>query len=87
MAKDRRKFYRNVFVVEVLTEEPIASCPELATVAYQITDGDWSGETTHQVENQRVSGRRMAKLLIAQGSDPGFFQLTPEGKNMDEEEG
>lgn len=83
MGKCERKFYRNVFTVEVLTEEPICSCPDLSTVAYQIIDGDWSGETTHSIENEECDGPKMAKLLEAQGSDPSFFRLTSDGEDED----
>lgn len=86
MAESKRKFYRNTFLVEVLTEEPIGSCPGLDTIQHQITDGAWNGEVTHLQENRPVRARRAAKLLQESGSDPEFFRLTPEGEDMDQED-
>ena len=79
-----RKFYRSVMRVEVLSEEPVTFY-NLNEVAYAITDGDCSGLVTDEVENEEVDGPTMAKLLEAQGSDPSFFQLTEDGRDLDED--
>lgn len=53
-------------------------------VANDIMDGDCSGKATTMVENQVVSGKRMAKLLQEQGSDPEFFQLDENGNDLED---
>lgn len=82
MASDR-KFYRSVFTVEVLSEAPLPSDLRLSEVAFQICDGDWSGHTDEDL-NQEVDGPQMAKLLEAQGSEPGFFQLDENGNDVED---
>lgn len=74
-----RKFYRTLIQVEVLTEDPY-SPEDLSNVAEDITTGDASG-TFRITKSEEVDGPTMAKLLIAQGSDPGFFSLTDDGEH------
>lgn len=78
----KRKFYRTVFVIEVLSEDQIPPHIELETVANEIGRGGWSGEF-YVKTTEEVSGKKMAKMLIEQGSDPSFFQLTEDGKDAD----
>lgn len=82
---NKRKFYRSVIEVEVLSEDPIPDTPSLTDVDEQITEGDWSGTSKFLVHNQEVDGPTMARLLKAQGSDPEFFQLTEDGKDTEDE--
>jgi len=78
-----RKFYKTVYSVVVLSEEtPIHSYDDLAAIHYAITDGDCSGEVS-KVSEEEVSAPEMAKLLIAQSSDPGFFSLDAEGNTVE----
>lgn len=83
MAISKRKFYKNVFIVVVLSEEPIASCPDLSVVAHQITEGDWNGDVTHSVENEEIDAKKAVELLEESGSDAGFFNLNEKGENAD----
>jgi hypothetical protein len=78
-----RKFYRSRVVVEVLSEDPLPPDVSLATIANQITEGDWSGQVDNDDINEEVDGPTMAKLLQAQGSDPEFFQLDDDGNDID----
>ena len=80
----RRKFYRTVIQVEVLSEEPY-HCGNLKRIDQDISDGDCSGRLSEVVRNEVVDGPAMAKLLQAQGSDPGFFRLDDEGNDTDDE--
>lgn len=74
-------FYRTVIQVEVLSEEPLPDCG-LDHIAYLITEGDYSGSAT-TVSEEQVDGPTMARLLRAQGSEPGFFWLTEEGEETE----
>jgi hypothetical protein len=78
----KRKFYRKVFHIEVLSEKPI---PEtcLNEINYMITDGPWSGYIGSD-GMEEVDGAQMAKLLQGQASNPGFFNLTETGEDADE---
>jgi len=78
-----RKFHRQVYVVEVLSEEELPSM-SLEELGYEISEGHCSGkfvETFHQ----EVGGPCMAKLLRGQGSDTEFFQLDENGNDLDDE--
>lgn len=74
------KYIRTIIKIELLTEDRSAlqiESLDLEQVVYEMTHGDASGKFT--VESSiEVTGRKMAKLLKAQGSDPGFFQLDDE---------
>lgn len=77
----KRKFYRTIFTVEVLSEEEPEAI-DLDVLHEQITDGPWSGKV-EKGESKKVGGLAMAKLLENQGSDPGFFNLTEDGEDAD----
>jgi hypothetical protein len=80
MAK-RRKFYKTVLTVVVLSEDRAPSeHHDLDVIAYNIKDGDWSGEVACG-KPQRLTGAEMADELQKQGSDPGFFQLDKNGRS------
>lgn len=76
----QRKFYRTVIHVEILSDDPSPKDASLQDIAYQISEGDWSG-ATKMAEHEEMDGEKMAKLLQEQGSDPSFFQLTEDGKD------
>ena len=80
-----RKFYKKVYSIEILSEEPLSDELDLGDIHCLITDGNCSGDITCS-DQQEVDGPTMAKLLIEQRSDPGFFGLTSEGKDDEEEE-
>jgi len=80
-----RKFHRYVFVLEVLSEEPLEEALEqadddLELITELITEGPCSGNLTLQT-HEEVDGPTMAKLLEGQASDPGFFDLTSDGED------
>ncbi len=82
----KRKFYRRVFHVEVLSEEPINPEMDIDEVLALCSDGPCSGDIKFDEETE-VDGPEMAKLLIAQRSDPGFFNLTEDGEDLEDEDG
>lgn len=77
-----RKFYRQVVTVEILSEELKDFDNDLEAIAAAITDGDCSGVVSVEVSDE-VDGLAMARLLAAQGSDPGFFMLDEEGNDVE----
>jgi hypothetical protein len=76
----RRKFCKTVIQVTVLSEGPF-EYESLNDIYYAITEGDCSGEVK-TVKANYISGRQMAKELIAQGSSPEFLQLTNSGRTI-----
>jgi len=81
----KRKFYRTVVQIEILSEEPYEGS-DLASIMYDITEGHCSGEVENIARNEEKNGKEMADLLIAQRSDPEFFQLDEEGNDTEERE-
>ncbi len=67
----KRKFYRTIIQVEVLSEDRFV-WDSLSDVAEAIFDGDCSGNTT-EISQEEVTPEAMAALLEAQGSDPQFL--------------
>lgn len=70
-----RKFYRQVFEIEVLIDgEPLQS-PNLEEIRYQITEGHCSGVLV-ETACKEVTSREIASLLWAHDTDPDFSCLT-----------
>jgi hypothetical protein len=85
MAASKRKFYKTVVKVVVLSEEPLGNANgllNLEAINYAITDGDCSGEVCIG-ESQAIGGKAMAKALLSQGSDPAFFLLNEDGTDAE----
>lgn len=78
---NKRKFYKTVVTVEVLSEEPL-ECDDLGDVNYAITQGDCSG-TMNMGGSRKISAKTMAKELLKQGSAPEFFGLDEKGNDLE----
>lgn len=75
-----RKFFKTEIKFTVLSEEPIPDGMELAAIAHQCIEGDWSmGNSRHTVKE--LDGGQAARALLNQGSDPSFFRLDEEGND------
>ena len=68
--------------MEVLSEEPISDCVSLEELSREIESGDFSGQL-ETVSSEEVSGKKMAKLLLKQGSDTEFFMLDEDGNDIE----
>jgi len=81
MAQSKRKFYQTKIVTTVLSEEPF-EWDNLNDVAYAISRGDCSGHTK-ECDHKVLTAKQVVKALQAQGSEPGFFQLDDDGKDVE----
>jgi len=79
----KKKLFRNVYVVEVLSEEPLGDGMTLEQLQYEMLDGDCSGVVKHKHRNQEVTGRKAAKMVMAQGSLPEFFGMNEFGNEIE----
>ena len=79
----RRKFYRRVITIEVLSETPVSDNLSPADVWNECVNGEWSGDYT-MGKNEVMDGPTMARLLRKQASDPSFFKLTAKGADMED---
>ena len=78
----KRKFYKTVFQIELLSEEPIS--PDSLEEISRLAEGDCSakwGEKSHKTLN----GKQAAKELQKQGSDPEFFMIDENGNELEED--
>lgn len=73
-------FHRTVVTVEILGDQPFGG--DIEDIADAVIDGDFSGMVLSTV-HEETDGATMARLLAAQGSDPGFLGLDAEG-NFDD---
>lgn len=78
-----REFYRYVYQFEVLSEEPLGPM-SLKDLEYETQEGHCSGHFLLTTE-EKVGGKRMARLLQGQGSDPEFFNLDEDGNDVEDE--
>ena len=77
-----RKFFRTLISVEVLSEDaPISDETSLEEISYLISEGDCSG-ALEIVGRESLSGSEAAQALISQGSDPEFFRLDRDGREL-----
>jgi hypothetical protein len=77
------KFFKTVITVTVLSADRAVQSVNLTRIAHEIMEGEWSGN----VENDggtELTPKEAAEALIAQGSDPEFFQIDAEGDPLDE---
>jgi hypothetical protein len=70
------RYWKTTLTVVVLHEDDdpaiYDSLSDLSRIAYNVNEGDCSGQIT-QVVTEEVSEERMAQLLEEQGSDPEFL--------------
>ena len=73
----KRKFYRTVIQVEILSEEKFDTdgSMNLNDIELAITDGDCSGRVKTLIHNEVKNSQEIVELLKEQGSDCAFFQL------------
>lgn len=77
----KRIFYRTVFTVTVLSEDPLEHM-SLEDLAEAIDDGPYVGSFTKQ-ESVPMDGPTTVEMLREMGSDESFFQLTEDGEDVE----
>ena len=77
-----RTFFKTVISIEVLSEDQIPEGMELENIVHECIDGGWSLRTLKYIEKS-LNGKQAARALLNQGSDPSFFQLTNDGKDVE----
>lgn len=79
-----KEYFRTVLQIEVLSQDAdFGEGMSLSDIGYAIDEGPCSGSIT-TVTVEPVMPQTMARLLVAQGSDPGFFMLDEDGNELDE---
>jgi hypothetical protein len=80
----KKTIYRTVFSFEVLSEEPLDTGTAFHEIVTETIQGDMSGNVQVVKQNEVVTGKRAAKLTIAQGSDPEFFGMDKDGNKLED---
>lgn len=83
-----RKFYKTILTFAVLSEDEsvsTGSLDDLATVAEACDTGDYVGMMLKE-EAVELTPAEAAKALVEFGSEPGFFQLDDQGRDLDDDE-
>ena len=80
----KRKFFKTVFQVTVLSEEKLVGPFGLDYLAEEVKEGEWSGEMKMLIHKE-INGKQAAKALLAQGSEPEFFQIDENGNDLEDE--
>jgi hypothetical protein len=78
----KRKFYKTVVQVTILSDEKVSPDIDLYSIHHQITDGGWSGEV-EIVKSKKIDGKAMAKELMNQNSDPEYCRLDKNGNDLE----
>jgi len=81
----RKKLYRTVIEIEVLSKEPIPDDMSLDDIQDECYVGSYSGVHDWKVKNEEVEGEEAVKLVLAQGSSPDFFSMDENGNDLDSE--
>ena len=79
----KRKFYKKTMAFEVLSEEPIPDDMSIESICEEATTGGYSMKLLPSTDTV-LNGKEAADALLDQASDPGFFQLTADGNDLDE---
>jgi hypothetical protein len=79
----KKKLYKTVIQIEVLSEEPIPDGMSIEEIANEAMDGGYS--MVSGIKSSKViEGKRAANAAHAQGSDPDFFGMDENGNEIDE---
>lgn len=77
------KFYKTIYTFEVLSEGPLESM-SLKELHRATLNGDCVGRFG-DTDEAVLTGLEMASALQEFGSEPGFFELTEDGRRVPEE--
>ena len=78
----KRKFYKTIVSFEVLSEDPIPDSYNPADIWREGQDGGYS-IYGRPLSGEVLNAKECATALIAQGSDPGFFGIDKNGKEVE----
>lgn len=78
----KRKFFRTLVRVEVLSEDHPAEFDDLEDLAYSTNEGPYVGRML-VLKPDRLTGKEAADQLYRMGSEPGFFMLDDNGEDVE----
>lgn len=79
----KKTIYKNVFIVEVLSEEPIENM-ELIDIANEGVDGRFSIITHDKINDKEIKGIRAVREMDKHGSCVEFFGMDNNGNEIND---
>lgn len=79
----KKKLYRTVIQIEVLSEDPIPEGMSLDQIEEECNTGSFSGVHDFIKTNEVIEGEEAVKAVMAQGSSPDFFQMDENGDEIE----
>jgi hypothetical protein len=79
----KKTIYKNVFIVEVLSQEPIENM-ELVDIANEGIDGMFSIITHDKINDKPVKGIHAVRELAKHGLDTEFFGMDNNGNEIND---
>jgi hypothetical protein len=77
----KRQFYKTKIIFEILSETAIPDDLTIADIYNEAMNGSCSISEINFKETI-LNGKQCVKALLKQGSDPLFFNLTPDGNEL-----
>ena len=77
----KKPIYKTLFIVEVLSEEPIEST-SFDELTRETTDGSWSGILSIK-SSKTLRGKKAVEAIRNQGSDESFFFIDADGNELE----
>jgi len=79
----KKKLYKSIFTLEVLSEEPISEYDELHNIIYECDTGMYSG-FREDIVNIEIEGKDAVKEVEKHGTDLDFFQMDENGDHLED---
>jgi len=79
----KKQIYKTIIQLEILSEECIPDGTGIETIVHEMFEGDYSGESDWKETNTPIVGKEATKAIIAQGSNPEFFNMDNDGNEID----
>lgn len=80
----KKKLYKSVIIVEVLSEEPIESSQSLADIVSEGDTGSYSIMSYDKINNKEIKGIRAVREMKLHGSDVEFFGMDSKGNEIED---
>jgi hypothetical protein len=78
----KKKLYKTVIQIEVLSEDPILDTMSVQSIEDECDNGDYSGMHTWITTNEVLEGQAAADATMKQGSSPDFFGMDENGNEF-----
>ncbi len=82
----KKKIYRTVIVLTVLSDRPIPEDMSVEDIDAECSEGEFTGKTDWQEVNTVLEGEAAADAVRDTGSSTDFFQMDENGDELNDDE-